>query len=101
MTSSCLLFGSAGVLCEPTAANTPPSRRRATVADLKTRLSPRLRDLLVWNGGPRGLAVPLLLEFAAEGFFDVVHVEGADSRAGDAVDGSKQEDNVTESETRV
>lgn len=55
------------------------------------RLSPRLWNLLVWNGRPRGLAVPLLLEFATEGLFYVVHVERTDSRAGDAVDGAERQ----------
>lgn len=65
------------------------------------RLSPWFRDLLVWNGCPRRLAVPLLFEFATEGLFYVVHVESTDCRAGDAVEGATEEDHVTKSETKV
>lgn len=61
-------------------------------SDSWTRCSPWFWDLIVWNGGPRGLAVPLLFEFATEGLFYVVHVESADRRAGDAVEGATVED---------
>lgn len=46
--------------------------------------SPGLGDLLVWDRRPHRLAVPLLFELAAESLLYVVHVEGTDSRTGDA-----------------
>lgn len=48
--------------------------------------SPGFGNLLIRDGRPSRLAVPLLLELSVEGLFNVIHVEGADGRAGDAVD---------------
>lgn len=50
------------------------------------KVSPGSGNLLVGDRGPGGVAGPLLLELPAEDLLDVVHVEGADSRAGDAAE---------------
>lgn len=56
--------------------------------------SPGLGDLLVWDGRPHRLAVALLFELSAERLFDVVHVEGADGRTGDAAEEMRRGSNT-------
>lgn len=48
--------------------------------------SPGFGNLLIRDGRPGRLTVPLFLELSVEGLFNVVHVKGADGRAGDAAD---------------
>lgn len=48
--------------------------------------SPGFGNLLIRDGRPGRLTVPLLLELSVEGLFNVIHVKGADGRAGDAAD---------------
>lgn len=52
---------------------------------------PWFGDLLLWNGRPRRLTVPLLFKFTTEGLLDVVHVEGTDGRASDAGDKDRRQ----------
>lgn len=70
---------------------------KVTVFYLKMCLLPWFWDLLLWNRCPRWLTVPLLFEFATEGFFYVVHIESTDCWAGDAVKAATKEDNITKS----
>lgn len=55
-----------------------------------TRPSPGLWDLLVRDGRPHRLAVPLLFEFTTKSLLYVVHVEGTDGRTGDAGERKKR-----------
>lgn len=59
------------------------------------RPSPGLGDLLVWDGRPHRLAVALLFELSAERLLDVVHVEGADGRTGDAAEETRRGSEVS------
>ena len=64
--------------CKDSTVRSRNTCHKVTVFYLKMGLSPWFWDLLVWNGCPRRLTVPLLFEFATEGLFYVVHVEGTD-----------------------
>lgn len=73
-----------------------PSVLTSDSLSFKKIFSPGFGDLVLWDRCPRRLAVPLLFEFAAEGLLDVVHVEGTDRGARDAVEGTTGRGDIRE-----